>query len=291
MLIIEGLVYVCIASLIIFFLNVINKAQLAKGSDFIYSGVILFLISIQIFRPISSQTLDTDPPMALICIGAILVLTLIYVLVRVVGASTDTQEYARVSTLLGMFIVFSVIFCMTLMELPETQTDLYRMSLALALCIGMAYYPPALDRLKASRSEPEQLPETETHEDAVLDTTTETDIEKHKDAVINLVAESWRLAKVFELALIQLNVDKPRRYTSRIEWFIKKAEESLERTRLRIVNLEGHPYDPGMAAAPVNLEEFDVEDSLEVSLMVEPIIMEGTVLVKRGKVSLRKVES
>ena len=282
-----------------------NKAQLTKISDFISPGLILFLIIIQIFNPISSQTQDANLPMALICIGAILALALIYIITRIATSSTDTQEYARISTLSAMFIVFGAIFCLILIDLPETKMDLYRMPFALALCIGMAYYPPALDRLKASRNSSEQRPEEheevildpatatgiEAHKETVLDIATEISTDAHKDTIINLATESWRLAKAFELAIIQLNVDKPRRYTSRIEWFIKKAEESLERTGLRIVNLEGHPYDPGMAAAPVNLEEFDVDDPLEVSLMVEPIIMDGTVLVKRGKISLRRVKS
>ena len=243
------------------------------------------------FNPILSQIQNSNAPMALICIGAILVLALIYILTRIAGASVDTQEYTRTLTLWGMFIVFGAILCVILIDFPETQTDLYRMPFALALCIGMLYYPLVLDHLKAARGSPEQHPETETHEDAVLDTTTETGIEEHKETVINLTTESWHLAKVFERAITQLNVDKPRRYTSQIEWFVKKAEESLEDVGLRIVNVEGHPYDPGMAAAPVNLEEFDIDDSLEVNLMVEPIIMQGPVLVKRGKVLLRRIES
>lgn len=305
MVIIEILVYVCIAAMTVFYVNVMNKAQLTKRSDFISSGLILSLIITQIFNPISSQTRDSNPPMALICIGAILALALIYVVTRIATSSTDTQEYARISTLSGIFIVLGAIFCLILIDLPETKMDLYRMPFALALGIGMAYYPPALDRLKASKNSTKQRPEDhkeaildsttttgiEAHKGAIFDIATETGTDAHKDAIINLATESWRLAKVFELAIMQLNVDKPRRYTSRIEWFIKKAEESLEGTGLRIVNLEGHPYDPGMAAAPVNLEEFDVDDLLEVSLMVEPIIMDGTVLVKRGKISLRRVES
>lgn len=304
MVIIEIFVYVCITSMMVYCLHVTNKARLTKISDFILSGLILSLIITQIFNPISSQIGNADLPMALICIGAILALTLIYVITRIAGVSTDTQEYARIATLSGMFVVFGAILCVILIDLPETQTDLYRMPFALALCVGMAYYPPVLDQLKASRNGTEHRPAEhkevvldpatatdEEHKDIVLDTTTETSTDAHKDAVINLATESWRLAKVFELAITQLNVDKPRRYTSRIEWFIKKAEESLESTGLRLVNLEGQPYDPGMAAAPVNIEEFDIDDPLEVNLMVEPIIMDGTTLIKRGKVSLRRTES
>ena len=305
MVIIEVLVYVCIASMMVFYVNVMNKAQLTKISDFISPGLILFLIIIQILNPISSQTRDSNPPMALICIGAILALALIYVVTRIATSSIDTQEYARISTLSAMFIVFGAIFCLILIDLPETKMDLYRMPFALALCIGMAYYPPALDRLKASRNSSEHRPEEheevildtatatgiEEHKETVLDIASETSIEKHKDAVINLAIESWRLAKVFERTITQLNVDKPRRYISQIEWFVKKAEESLEDVGLRIVNVEGHSYDPGMAATPVNIEDFDIDESLKVNLMVEPIIMQGSVLMRRGKVFLRRIES
>lgn len=288
MVIIEIFIYVCITSIMVFYVNVMNKVQLTKRFDFISPGLILFLIIIQIFNPISSQTRDSNLPMALICIGAILTLALIYVITRIATSSTDTQEYARISTLSAMFIVCGAIFCLILIDLPETKMDLYRMPFALALCIGMAYYPPALDRLKASRNNSEQHPEE--HEEAILDPATATSIEEHKESVINLATESWRFAKVFERMLTQLNAVESKRYTSQLRWFVKKTEESLEDVGLRIVNVEGHPYDPGMAATPVNIEDFDADDTLEVNLMLEPIIMEESVLVKTGKVTLRKIE-
>ena len=303
MVIIEILVYVCIAAMTLFYLNVMHKAQLTKISDFISSGLILSLIIIQIFNPISSQTWDSNPPIALICIGAIFALAFIYVITRITEVSTDTQEYARIAALSGMFIVFGVILCVILIDFPETQTDLYRMPFALALCIGMAYYPPAFDQLQLSRNSTEQHPEEhkdpvldtatttgEEHREAVLDIADETNIEEHKDAVINLATESWRFAKVFERMLTQSNVDQPRGYASQLRWFVRKTEESLEDIGLRIVNIEGYPYDTGMAATPVNIEDFDADDTLEVNSMLEPIIMEGTVLVKTGKVTLRKIE-
>ena len=295
LLIIEIFVYVCIAAMTVFYLKTTNKAQLTKISDFIASGLILSLIIIQIFNPIlSQQTLYSDPPMALICIGAILVLALIYLITRIAISSTDTQEYARKATLSAMFIMFGVIFCVILVDLPETKMDLYRMPFALALCLGMTYYPPALDRLKASRNSPEQRPEE--HEEVVLDPSpttdieTETSLEKHKDVVISLTIESWRFAKVFERGITQLNAARAKRHTSQLQLFLKKTEESLEDVGLRIVNVEGQPYDPGMAATPLNIEDFEPEDHLIVDQMLEPIIMDGGSLAQTGTVTLRRVE-
>ena len=177
------------------------------------------------------------------------------------------------------------------------------MPFALALCIGMAYYPLAFDRLKASRNSSEQRPEEheevildpatatdEEHKETVLDIATETNIEKHKDTVINLVTESWRFTTVYQRMLTNLDVSEHKKYTSQLRWHVKKLEESLEEGGLRIVNVEGHPYDPGMAATPVNIEDFDADEPLVVNRMLEPIIMEGTVLVKTGKVTVRRIE-
>jgi hypothetical protein len=59
---------------------------------------------------------------------------------------------------------------------------------------------------------------------------------------------------------------------------------------MRVVNVEGHPFDTGMAATPLNIEEFDATDTLVVDQMVEPIIMGPEGLIRTGTVTLRKVK-
>ena len=292
MVIIEVSVYVYIASMMVVCLNAMHKVGLAKRSDVIYFCVLLslimaqiFIITVQIFIPISPQIRDSTPPITPICLGTLFTLVLIYFITRITESSVKTQEDARVWIEGAMFLVLAASVCALLKGLPETKTDLFRMPFAVALCIGMKYYPPVLDQLARLKDTPEtSMEETETN------LTIETSPEEHKDVVINLAIESWRFAKVFERVLTQLNIDEPKRYTSQLRWFVKKTEESLEDVGLRVVNVEGHPYDPGMAATPVNIRDFDADDSLEVNLMLEPIIMEGTVLVKPGKVTLRKIE-
>jgi hypothetical protein len=60
---------------------------------------------------------------------------------------------------------------------------------------------------------------------------------------------------------------------------------------LRIVNVEGAPFDPGMAATPINIDEFKPHDVLVVDQMLEPIIMGPEGIVMTGTVTLRKVQS
>jgi len=108
-------------------------------------------------------------------------------------------------------------------------------------------------------------------------------------SVISLAVESWRFGKVFDRLLTKLDAGEQSRYKNQFRWFIKKVEEALEQADLRIVNVEGHLFDPGMAATPLNIEEFDANDTLMVDQMIEPIIMGKEGLIKTGTVTLRKV--
>ena len=295
MVIIELFVYVFIVSMMVVSVYFMKKRELFKKLDFLYFCVLLSLIISQIIIItalifISPQSLDSISFITPICIGTILVLALIYFITRITESSTDIQEYALISTTWAMFIAFGASYCAILIWFPKTKIDLYRLPIALALCIGMQYYPPVLDQLAKLKDVPEK--DMEGQNEAVINVTAENDVEEHEKTIIKLTTEAWYLAKTFEHAILQLKIDQPRRYTSRIEWFLKKAEESLNDVGLRIVNVEGHAYDAGMAADPVDPpKNIGVNDSLEVTWMIEPIIMKGTNLIKRGKVYLRRTES
>lgn len=111
-----------------------------------------------------------------------------------------------------------------------------------------------------------------------------------RGTLISMAVESWRFSRVFERLLMKLDAGEQNRYKSQLRWFIKKTEEVLEEAGLRLVNVEGLPFDPGMAATPLNIEEFDTKDTLMVDQMLEPIIMGKEGLVRSGTVTLRKVE-
>lgn len=119
---------------------------------------------------------------------------------------------------------------------------------------------------------------------------TTTPPEAMRDAVIVMAVEAWRFGRVFDRLLTKLDAGEQNRYKNQFRWFIKKVEEALEQAELRIVNAEGHPFDPGMAATPLNIEEFDASDVLIVDQMLEPIITGKEGLVRSGTVILRKVE-
>lgn len=67
-------------------------------------------------------------------------------------------------------------------------------------------------------------------------------------------------------------------------------EEALEKSNIRIVNIEGQLFDPGMAATALNIDEFEPGTLLVVDQMLEPILMGESGLIKTGVVTLKKKE-
>lgn len=81
------------------------------------------------------------------------------------------------------------------------------------------------------------------------------------------------------------------RYVNQVRYFHKKVEENLAACGLKLVNVEGQSFDPGIAASALNLGDFAPDDLLFVDQMVEPIIMgpeglkrQGTIMLKKGNV-------
>jgi len=108
-------------------------------------------------------------------------------------------------------------------------------------------------------------------------------------SLIDISVESWRLAKLFGRVLGKLDAGEAPRYANQLRYFLKKLDDGLEAVGVKIVSLEGQPYDPGMAASPLNIADFGPEDRLVVEQMVEPVLMGTKGLVKTGTVMLKKV--
>ena len=107
---------------------------------------------------------------------------------------------------------------------------------------------------------------------------------------IDIVVESWRFSKLFSRVLLKLDPSDASRYSNQQRYFLKRLDESLAIAGLTIVNLEGQPYDLGMAASPLNIEDFEPNDFLVVDQMVEPVLMGSDGIVKSGTVMLRKAD-
>ena len=112
-----------------------------------------------------------------------------------------------------------------------------------------------------------------------------------REVAVKMAVEAWRFSRAYEKALSMLSSEDRARFEGSLAAFGKKIEEALGRLDMRIVNIEGTLFDPGIAATPVNIDNFGPGDKLVVDRMIEPIIMGRGSIVKMGAVTLRKAVS
>lgn len=110
--------------------------------------------------------------------------------------------------------------------------------------------------------------------------------DKLKNNLVSIASELFRFQRVFIKAIGKLEVDEQAKYNSQYAWFSKKVLKALDDSGLRVISVDGQPYDPGMAVTPLNLEDFEADDVLYVEQTMEPIIMEGDTVIKTGTVLL-----
>ncbi len=110
-----------------------------------------------------------------------------------------------------------------------------------------------------------------------------------RKALIDVSIEGWRFARVFGRLISKLDAGEALRYANQARYFLKKIDDGLEEFGLRIVSLEGQPYDTGMAVSALNITDFGPDDVLFVEQMVEPVVMGPDGLVRGGTAMLAKV--
>jgi hypothetical protein len=113
-------------------------------------------------------------------------------------------------------------------------------------------------------------------------------MEIYEKSLMDIAIESWRFSRVFVRLVSKLDAGESGRYANQLRYFMKKVEENLDAVGLTLVNVEGQPFDPGMAASALNIGDFGPDDALIVDQMVEPIIMGASGLKKQGTIMLRK---
>lgn len=111
-----------------------------------------------------------------------------------------------------------------------------------------------------------------------------------KNSMIEIAVEHYRLKKTFMKAISKLDFTEQNKYMSQFSWFSKKVVKALDDIGLKIINVDGQLYDPGMAVTPLNIEDFEADDVLYVEQTVEPIIMQDNTIIKTGTVILGRVQ-
>jgi hypothetical protein len=108
-------------------------------------------------------------------------------------------------------------------------------------------------------------------------------------ALIDLAVDSWKFARLFTRVICKLDAGEQARYANQMRFFQKRIDSAAEVAGARIVTIEGQPFEPGMAASPLNLEDFHDGDALFVDQMLEPIVMGNDGVLRTGTMMLRKL--
>lgn len=108
-------------------------------------------------------------------------------------------------------------------------------------------------------------------------------------ALIDLAVDSWKFARLFTRVISKLDAGEQARYANQMRFFQKRIDSAAEVAGARIVTIEGQPFEPGMAASPLNLEDFQDGDTLFVDQMLEPIVMGNEGVLRIGTMMLRKL--
>lgn len=107
-------------------------------------------------------------------------------------------------------------------------------------------------------------------------------------ALLDLALEGWRFQKLFTRALSKLDAGEAPRFSNQHRYFVRRIGDCLQEVGIRLVNLEGQPYDTGSAVTAINVADFEPDDNLVVDQMIEPIVMNEAGLLRPGTVTLRK---
>lgn len=110
--------------------------------------------------------------------------------------------------------------------------------------------------------------------------------EPYRSALVEMGVESWRFVRLFMRVLQKLETTEQQRYNSQLRFHLSALESTLAGAGLRLVNLEGQVFDPGMAVTVANPSDFQPDDSPLIEQMLEPVIMDDGGLVRTGKVML-----
>src|SRR4051812_2944847 len=92
-------------------------------------------------------------------------------------------------------------------------------------------------------------------------------------SLIDTSIEGWKFSKLVIRLLNKMDSGEAARYGNQLRYFLEKLEANLAAAEMRIVNLEGQLFDPGMAVNALNAGDFEPDDQLMIEQMLEPIIM------------------
>ncbi len=113
--------------------------------------------------------------------------------------------------------------------------------------------------------------------------------EATESALIDLAVEAWKFSRLFNRVISKLDPVEQTRYVNQLRFFQRRIDSAADSAGVRIVSIEGQAFEAGMAAPPLNLEDFGPEEALFIEQMLEPIVMGPDGVRRTGTMMLRRL--
>lgn len=116
-------------------------------------------------------------------------------------------------------------------------------------------------------------------------------IEDRTKQIVGLIIEEYRFMKSYMSLTNKLLSDEGQKYKSVYNYHMNKIAEIMRECNMKIVDIEGKKYDDGLSITPLNIEDFQKDDELLISQVIEPLIistLDGSI-VNSGTVMLEKI--
>ena len=115
------------------------------------------------------------------------------------------------------------------------------------------------------------------------------DCEKMQLAIAEIAAESWRFGHALNKVMSRMDVMEAQRFSRQYGYFSSRVSRAVSSAGLNILDLTGQKYSVGLPVQAMNLEEFDEEDELIITQVIEPVIMLNNRVLKTGMVMLDRI--
>ena len=108
-------------------------------------------------------------------------------------------------------------------------------------------------------------------------------------ALAEITAESWRFQLALEKVLQRMDPMDAERFERQYSYFSSRVSQAAVSAGMVCLDLTGQPYDAGMAVQAMNLDEFDEDEPLIITRMIEPVVLCGGRVMKTGMVMLGRM--
>ncbi|PRH81243.1 hypothetical protein [Arenimonas caeni] len=103
------------------------------------------------------------------------------------------------------------------------------------------------------------------------------------DDLVTISVEAWKFVRLFQRAVAKLDPSEQAKFVSQARYMQKKVDSLMGARGIRLESLEGMRFEPGLAATPLNLDEFESpHESLVVLQMIEPVVMGPEGVMRTG---------